>query len=61
MEIEMIDAIKTFFAGLAVLVVASLIIVQPRYIGYGCKNADVPLFAKYESEFPACERIEPIF
>jgi hypothetical protein len=61
MEIEMIDAIKTFFAGLAVLVVASLIIVQPRYIGYGCKNADVPLFAKYESDFPACERIEPIF
>jgi hypothetical protein len=61
MEIEMIDAIKTFFAGLAVLVVASLIIVQPRYIGYGCKNANVPLFAKYESEFPACERIEPIF
>jgi hypothetical protein len=61
MEINMIDAIKTFFAGLAVLVVASLIIVQPRYIGYGCKNADVPLFAKYESEFPACERIEPIF
>ncbi len=57
----MIDAIKTFFAGLAVLVVASLIIVQPRYIGYGCKNANVPLFAKYESEFPACERIEPIF
>jgi hypothetical protein len=61
MEINMIDAIKTFFAGLAVLVVASLIIVQPRYIGYGCKNADVPLFAKYESDFPACERIEPIF
>jgi hypothetical protein len=61
MEIKMIDAIKTFFAGLAVLVVASLIIVQPRYIGYGCKNADVPLFAKYESDFPACERIEPIF
>ena len=57
----MIDAIKTFFAGLAVLVIASLIIVQPRYIGYGCKNADVPLFAKYESDFPACERIEPIF
>lgn len=57
----MIDAIKTFFAGLAVLVVASLIIVQPRYIGHGCKNADVPLFAKYESDFPACERIEPIF
>lgn len=57
----MIDGLKTFCAGLAVLVVASLIIVQPRYIGYGCKNADVPLFAKYESDFPACERIEPIF
>jgi hypothetical protein len=57
----MVEAFKSFVAGLAVLVVASLIIVQPRYIGYGCKNADVPLFAKYESDFPACERIEPIF
>jgi hypothetical protein len=57
----MVEAFKSFVAGLAVLVVASLIIVQPRYIGYGCKNASVPLFAKYESEFPACERIEPIF
>lgn len=57
----MIDAMKTFFAGLAVLVVASLIIVQPRYIGYGCKNAIAPQLAKYESDFPACKRIQPIF
>ena len=57
----MIEAFKSFVAGLVVLTIASLIIVQPRYIGYGCKNADVPLFAKYESDFPACERIEPIF
>lgn len=57
----MIDGLKTFCAGLAVLVVASLIIVQPRYIGYGCKNTSLPLFAKYESDFPACERIQPIF
>jgi hypothetical protein len=61
MEINMIDGLKTFFAGLVVLIIASLIIVQPRYIGYGCKNASVPLFAKYESDFPACERIQPIF
>jgi hypothetical protein len=61
MEINMIDGLKTFCAGLVVLIIASLIIVQPRYIGYGCKNADVPLFAKYESDFPTCERIEPIF
>lgn len=57
----MIDGLKTFCAGLVVLIIASLIIVQPRYIGHGCKNASLPLFAKYESDFPACERIEPIF
>jgi hypothetical protein len=57
----MVEAFKSFAAGLVVLIIASLIIVQPRYIGHGCKNANVPLFAKYESDFPACERIEPIF
>lgn len=57
----MIDAFKSFAAGLVVLIIASLIIVQPRYIGYGCKNAIAPQLAKYESDFPACKRIQPIF
>ena len=55
------EAFKSFVAGLVVLIIASLIIVQPRYIGYGCEGSDLPLLAQYESEFPACERIEPIF
>ena len=55
------DAIKTFFAGLAFLIGSSLIIIQPRLIGYGCDGTPLPQFAQYESDFPACERIEPIF
>ena len=55
------DAVKTFCAGLIVLIGFSLIVVQPRLIGYGCKGVRHPMFAKYESDFPACERIEPIF
>lgn len=57
----MVEAFKSFVTGLVVLIIASLIIVQPRYIGYGCKNAIAPQLAKYESDFPACERIQPIF
>ena len=57
----MVEAFKSFVAGLVVLIIASLIIVQPRYIGHGCKNTSLPLFAKYESDFPSCERIQPIF
>ena len=57
----MAEAFKSFAAGLVVLIIASLIIVQPRYIGYGCKNAIAPQLAKYESDFPACKRIQPIF
>lgn len=55
------EAFKSFVTGLVVLIITSFIILQPRYIGYGCKNSSVPLFAKYESDFPACERIQPIF
>ena len=55
------DAVKTFCAGLIVLIGFSLIIVQPRHIGYGCNGASLPMYAQYESDFPACERIEPIF
>lgn len=53
--------IKAFCASLIVLIGFSLIVIQPRLIGYGCKGSSLPLFAKYESDFPACERIEPIF
>jgi hypothetical protein len=61
MESEMKDAVKTFCAGLIVLIGFSLIVIQPRLIGYGCDGKSNPMFAKYESDFPACERIEPIF
>ena len=55
------EAFKSFVTGLVVLIIASFIILQPRYIGYGCNGSDLPLFAKYESDFPACKRIQPIF
>ena len=29
-----------------------------RLIGYGCEGASAPLYAKEESDFPKCKRIE---
>jgi len=53
--------IKVFCASLIFLIGSSLIVIQPRLIGYGCDGTSLPLFAQHESDFPACERIEPIF
>ena len=55
------DAVKSLCGGLIVLIIASIVIVQPRLIGYGCDGRSLPTFAQYESDFSACERIEPIF
>jgi hypothetical protein len=57
----MIDGLKTFVVGLLVLIVASIMVVQPRFIGYGCDGSSLPKFAQYESDFPHCTSIEPLF
>ncbi len=31
---------------------------ETRLVGYGCEGAGGPLYAKEESDFPKCERIE---
>jgi hypothetical protein len=58
---HMIDGLKTFAVGLLVLIVASIIVVQPKLIGYGCDGSSLPKFAQYESDFPHCTSIEPLF
>ncbi len=34
---------------------------SPRLIGFGCDGSHIPQLARYESDFPQCERIERIF
>ena len=48
-------------AFLAALIIASLIIIQPRFVGLNCDGKIVPQFAQYESQFPRCGAIQPIF
>jgi len=57
----MINAAKAFALGMMVLVIASFIMVQPRFIGYDCNGSSVPMFAEYESDLTWCNRVEPLF
>ena len=57
----MIDGLKTFVVGLLVLIVASIIVVQPRFVGYGCDTTGVPQLVKYEYQLSNCAVVKDIF
>ena len=58
---HMIDGLKTFVVGLLVFVVASIIVVQPRFVGYDCNTTSAPQLAKYEYQLSNCAVIKDIF
>jgi len=57
----MMNAARAFTLGMMVLVIASIIMVQPRFIGYDCNGSSLPQFAEYESELTWCNRVESLY
>jgi hypothetical protein len=55
------NTIRAFTLGMMVLLIASFIVVQPRFIGYDCNGPSAPQFAEYESELTWCNRVESLY
>jgi hypothetical protein len=57
----MMNTVKAFTLGMMALIIASMIMVQPRFIGYDCNDSGVPQLAEYESDLTWCNRVEPLY